>query len=172
MRPYKSLWTLGAAAPLAAAAVLAAAPQASAGVGDAGVGNAHVVSNGSKLTVDFTSAVSDQAADATEARNVAASLVGEWAGQLVDEAARNDTPQQAPTCRATATATDPNGATGTASAAVNPGFSATQLEFPDQAAGTKWGAGDLDHFTVELTCTDMQLGNISRAVIDQDAIAM
>lgn len=172
MRPDKSRWTLAVSAPLALAAVLAAAPQAGAGVGGAAVSSPHVVSAGGTLTVEFTSAVSDQAADTAEARNVAASLVGDWAGQLVDEAAREN-PPHASTCRVNATATDPNGATGTASAAVPTGIGQTQLTIPDQAAGTKWGVGDLDHFTVQLTCTDTGMGgSISRAVIDQDEVAV
>lgn len=172
MRPDKSRWTLAASAPLAIAAVLAAAPQATAGVAGAAVSNPHVVSNGSTLTVDFTSAVSDQAADAAEARNVAASFVGEWAGQLIDEAARNN-PPSASTCRVKATASDPDGAAGTASAAVPSGIGDVQLAIPDQAAGTKWGVGDLDHFTMELTCTDTGMGgSVSRAVVDQDETAI
>jgi hypothetical protein len=172
MRPDKSRWTLAASAPLALAAVLAAAPQAGAGVGGAAVSSPHVAADGT-LTVEFTSAVSDQAADAAEARNVAASFVGEWAGQLIDEAARNNPPHAAATCRANATATDPNGATGTASADVPTGLNDTRLVIPDQAPRTKWGVGDLDHFTVELVCTDTGTGgSVSRAVIDQDETAV
>jgi hypothetical protein len=172
MRPDKSRWTLAASAPLALAAVLAAAPQATAGVAGAALSNPRVLTDGGTLSVDFTSAVSDQAADTAEARNVAASLVGEWAGQLIDDAARNNPPRVS-TCQVKATATDPDGAAGTASAAVPSGVGDTPLTIPDQAAGTKWGVGDLDHFTVELTCTDTGAGgSVSRAVIDQDETAV
>lgn len=172
MSPRTTLRTLGVAAPLAVAALLAAAPQAVAGVADAAVNNPQVVDQGGKLAVDFTSAVSDQTADAAEAREVAAGLVGDWAGQLVDQAERDNPPRNA-TCQATATATDPNGATGTASVPVPTGYADTMLQIPDQAPGTtKWGVGDLDHFTVNVTCTDMTAGGgISKAVIDEDAIA-
>jgi len=161
MRPDKSRWTLAASAPLALAAVLAAAPQAGAGVGGAAVSSPHVAADGT-LTVEFTSAVSDQAADAAEARNVAASFVGEWAGQLIDEAARNNPPHAAATCRANATATDPNGATGTASADVPTGLNDTRVTYHEPA---KWIARlrATGHGGPFLLKTEMEAGHGGRS---------
>jgi hypothetical protein len=170
MKPHRSLRALAAATPLAVATLLAAAPQASAGISDAALNNPHVLEHGAKLSVEFSSAISDSAADAATARKVADSLVGTWAGDLVDEAMRN-APASTSTCRVAATAIDPDGAAGTVSAAIPAGVANTELDIPDQTPGTTWGAGDLDHFTVQLTCTDTQRGNVSRTVLDEDQTA-
>lgn len=171
MKPStKTLRTLTAAAPLAFAALLAAAPQASAAIGGAVVDNPHVVDQGRALSVSFGTAVTDAATDNAIARNVANTFLGDWAGPLM-QAAMQNAPQPASTCHMTMTATDPNGARGTVSGPVQSGVVANDLSIPDQAPGTKWGAGDMDHFAVEVTCADAERGTqMSKATIEQDQI--
>ena len=167
----KSLRAVAAATPLAIAAILAAAPQASAGISDAALNNPHVLDHGNTLGLTFSSAVSDQATDNAIARNIADDFIGNWAGGLLESAMRNE-PPDASTCDVTVTATDPDGAKGTVSAAVPAGVTNNELAIPDQAPGAKWRAGDVDHFNVQLTCTDAQHGNrMSKAILDQDQAA-
>ena len=171
MKPPKSLRALAVATPLALAASLASAPLASAGINDAALNNPHVLDQGTMLGVVFNSAISDDTTDNAIARNTADTFVGNWAGALVEYALRN-TPPRVSTCRVIATATDSDGATGTTSAAVPAGVTHIELDIPDQAPHTKWGIGDLDHFAVQLTCTDTQRGTQeSKATIDQDETA-
>lgn len=172
MNAPKSLRALAVAAPVAVAAVLASAPLAGAAVGDAGMTDPHVIDQGNKLAVTLGSTVSNDAADNAMARAMTERLVGGWAGDLVDYAVRNNTPAQAQTCRATVTAIDPDGAAGTASALVPTGASNMELDIVDQAAGTKWAVGDVDHFTLQFTCTGAkQAGNMAQTILDEDQIA-
>jgi hypothetical protein len=171
MKPPTFLRVLTAATPLALAAVLAGAAQADAAIGDAGVDNPHVLNHGATLRVTLESAVSNQAADDALARNMADSVAGSWIGGMIDYAIRNS-PQRPTTCQATATATDPNGATGTGSATVPVGMTTTQIDIADQTPGTTWAVGDIDHLNVQVTCADGR-GNsqVAKATLDQDALA-
>lgn len=169
MNSAARLRALTAAAPLALAAILASAPQASAGISDAALGNTHVLNHGYTLGVVISSAISDDSTDYASARNVADAFAGNWVGNLVNDAARN-TPPSVTTCRVAVTATDPDGATGSASAAVPTGVANVGLNIPDQARGTKWGVGDFDHYAVRLTCS-AQGGNVNEVTLDQDEIA-
>jgi hypothetical protein len=170
MKPRKSLGALAVATPLAVAAVLAAAPQAGASIADATMNNPQVLDHGSMLSIMFSSTISGDATDAAAAQNVAAGLAGSGVGALVDYALQHS-PQQTSTCRVTATATDPDGAGGTASADVPVGMTENEIRIPDQVHGTKWGKGDLDHFNVQLVCAQNQRGNVSKAILDQDGVA-
>jgi hypothetical protein len=172
MQSLKSLRTLTTVSALAVAGVLAAAPLADAAIGAAGLNAPTVADQGKTLNVPVT-LVSDEASstDTTAARNVADSLVGSWIGDLMDYAERN-TPPAEPSCQVTATATDPDGATGTASASIPAGTSVSSLAIADQTNGTVWGVGDLDHFTLKFTCTDAHRNaQLSQATIDQEAVA-
>jgi len=171
MKPAKSLRALTAATPIAFLAVLASAPQASAGIGDAVLGSPQVMHDGNTLGVLFSSTVTDQGTDNAIAQKVTEAFLGSWADGLVDSAVHN-APPSVSTCRVTVTATDPNGATGTTSAVVPTGMNSNELEIPDQVHGTKWGVGDLDQFSVQLTCTDNQRGGqVSKVTLDQTEIA-
>jgi len=110
-------------------------------------------------------------ADDALARNMADSVAGSWIGGMIDYAIRNS-PQRPTTCQATATATDPNGATGTGSATVPVGMTTTQIDIADQTPGTTWAVGDIDHLNVQVTCADGR-GNsqVAKATLDQDALA-
>jgi hypothetical protein len=164
----RTLRTLTAAAPLAVAALMAAAPQASAAIGGAALENPHVADQGRTLNVTLGSAITDAATDNAIAGGVAQSLLGGWAGNLMQYAAQH-APQPEAACRATVTATDPNGAHGSVSTVVKPGVADNQLNIPDQARGTTWASGDVDHFTAQITCSDTKRGTqISRATIEQD----
>jgi hypothetical protein len=159
-------------AALAVAGVLAAAPLANAAIGAAGLTAPSVADHGRTLNVPVT-LVSDEAAgtDTTAARSMADALVGDWVGDLMDYAQRNTPPAQ-PSCQVKATATDPDGATGTASASLAAGTSVSTLAIPDQANGTVWGVGDNDHFNLKFTCADAHRNTqLSQADIDQDAVA-
>jgi hypothetical protein len=170
MKPRKSLGALAVATPLAVATVLAAAPQAGAAIADAAMNNPQVLDHGNTLSIMFSSTISSDAADDAAAQNVATGLGGNVVGGLVDYALRHS-PQQISTCRVTATATDPDGAGGTASADVPAGVTENEIRIPDQVHGTKWGKGDVDHFNVQLNCAQDQRGNVSKAILDQDAAA-
>lgn len=176
MDSRNSLRALAAATPLALAAILAAAPQASAAIAGADVQNPHVINHGRTLSIVFDSAVSNQSADTAAAQQLADSLVGNWAGGLIEYAmqhapAQSATPD-ASTCHLTATATDPNGARGTATAEIPAGVTSTTVAIPDQAPGTAWGVGDVDQFSMQLTCTDTQRGaQMGKATIVQDETA-
>lgn len=171
MKPPTFLRVLTAATPLALAAVLAGAAQADAAISDAGVDNPQVLNHGATLRVTLESAVSDQAADDALARKMADSVAGDWIGGVIDYAIRN-APQRPTTCRASATATDPNGATGTGSATVPVGVATTQIDLPDQTPGTKWAAGDVDHLSVQVTCDDGRGDTqVEKATLDRDALA-
>jgi hypothetical protein len=171
MKPSTSLRALTAATPLALFALLASTPQASAEIGGTALNNARVLGHGATLGVVFTSAVSNDATDNANARKAASALAGNWVGGLVDYALRN-TPPHVSTCRLTTTVTDPNGATGTASAIVPAGVANNVLDVPDQTPGTTWGVGDFDHFDSQFACTDAQSGSqLSKVIIAQDATA-
>jgi hypothetical protein len=130
-----------------------------------------VTHDGKTLGVLFSSTVTDQGTDNAIAQKVTEAFLGGWADGLVDSAVRN-APPSVSTCRATVTATDPNGATGSTSVVVPTGMTSSELEIPDQAHGTKWGVGDLDQFSVELTCTDSHRGaQVSKVTVDQSEIA-
>ena len=172
MQPAKSLRAVTAASPLALAAILAAAPQASAGINGATLDNPRVLDSGKTLSVMLSSDISDDTTDDAVARNVADTFAGDWAGGLIENAMRN-TPRRVSTCRVTATASDPNGATGTASTAVPTGVTSKELRFPARAPGGKWGVGDVDHFAVQLACTgDQKATPVGKATIDQDETAV
>jgi hypothetical protein len=171
MKPPTFLRVLTAATPLALAVVLGAATQADAAIGDAGLESPHVLNHGATLRVTLETAVSNQAADDALARNVAESVAGNWIGGVIDDAIRNS-PSRPTTCQATATASDPNGATGTGSATVPVGMANTQIDIADQTPGTKWAIGDVDHLNVQVTCADGQRGSqVEKATLDQDALA-
>jgi hypothetical protein len=170
MQPLTPVRTVTAAAAVALAGLLAAAPQASAAIGAAALHTPHVADDGANLVVPLD-ATADQAAGMAMARKVADSLAGTWLSGLIQDATANAAPT-APTCRATVTATDSNGAAGTATEILPAQGAAKPLTIPDQTRGTRWGVGDVDHFTLKMTCTDTsrnsQLSDIS---VDQDAIA-
>lgn len=172
MRPLTALRTVTATVSLALAGVLAAAPTASAAVGVAGLNTPQILDNGATLRVPVN-VTADQAADTALARNVADEFLGDWAAGLIDAAARNAPPTMR-TCLVTAQVTDPNGASGTASATVAAGTSLNSLDVPNQVRGAHWGAGDFDHLAVKTTCTDTSArGNASHSevTVDQDAFA-
>jgi hypothetical protein len=168
MNSPKAVRTLTTVTPMALAAILGAAAPAAADISDATLHNPHVLNNGSTLGVEFSSTAT--ATDKAAAQSVAAALGGGWISGLIDYAAQN-APQDTSTCRVTATAKDPDGATGTATATLAPGTTTTELAIADQVRGTKWGIGDRDNFKVQLTCTDSQDGNIRRVTVDDDQIA-
>lgn len=171
MKPPTPLRVLTAATPLALAVVLGGAAQADAAIGDAGVDSPHVLNQGATLRVTLESAVSDQAADNALARSMADSLAGNWIGGVIDYAIRNS-PSRPTTCQATATATDPNGATGTGSATVPVGMANTQIDIADQTPGTRWAVGDVDHLNVQVTCDDGRGDTqVQKATLDEDALA-
>jgi hypothetical protein len=171
MKHAKSLRALTVATPLAFAAVLASAPLASAGIGDAALGSPHVTHNGDTLGVLFSSTITDQGTDDAVAQKVTEAFLGDWANGLIESAVHN-APPSVSTCRVTVTATDPSGATGTTSAVIPTGVTTSELDIPDQAHGTKWGVGDLDDFSVQVTCTDNQRGGqVSKVIVDQNEIA-
>lgn len=172
MHTPTSLRAVTAAAPLALAAVLASAPQASAGINGVTLTNPRVLDSGKTLSVTLDSDISDAATDNAIARKVADTFAGDWAGGLIENAMRN-TPPRPSTCRVTATASDSNGATGTASATLPTGVSNKELDFPARTPGAKWGVGNVDHFAIQLACTDDQNATpVGRATIDQDEIAV
>jgi hypothetical protein len=166
----KSLLALTATTPLALAAVLAAAPQAGAAVGGAMVDGPRVLDNGRTLSVVLDSAITDANTDSAMAQEVAGALAGEGIGDLVAYALRNGPPQTS-ACNATVTATDPDGARGTASAALRTGQASNEIRVPDQAAGTRWGVGDFDRFDVRIECTAPPGAGMSVTTVDQDGIA-
>jgi len=179
MQPLTPLRTVTAAATVALFGVLAAAPQASAAIGAAALNTPHVVDGGRSLSVPLD-ASADQAAGVAMAQKVADSLAGTWLGSLIQDAtAASAAPagsaaSAAPTstCRATVAATDSNGAAGTATEILPATGSAKPLTIPDQTRGTRWGAGDVDHFTLKMTCTDTRNNSqLSDVTVDQDAIA-
>jgi hypothetical protein len=170
MKPRKSLGALAVATPFAVAAVLAAAPQAGAAIADASMNNPQVLDHGDTLSVMFDSTISSDATDQAAAQTVATGLAGNWVGGLVDYALRHS-PQQTSACRVTATATDPDGAGGTASAEIPAGTTENEIRIPDQVRGTKWGKDDIDHFNVQLTCAQNRQGNVSKAILDQNGTA-
>jgi hypothetical protein len=171
MKP-PTLRVLTVATPLALAAVLGAAAQADASIGDAGLDNPHVLNHGATLRVTLESEVSNQAADDAAAQRVADSLAGNWLGGVIEYAIKN-APQHTPTtCTATANATDSDGAAGSATVAVPTGVTNTQIDLADQTAGAKFAAGDIEHLSVRLTCTDGANNSQSdTAVVARDAIA-
>ncbi len=170
MQVLTSLRTLTTAASLTLAGVLAAAPMASAAIGGAAVDTPRVLDHGRTLSVPFDVA-GDEVGDSAAAQNVAASMVGGWAGQLIAYAAANS-PQDPATCRATVTAADSDGAKGTASVQIPAGVTRETVGVADQARDTTWGVGDVDHFTLKVTCTDAHRNSqLSEVEVDQDAIA-
>jgi hypothetical protein len=170
MQPLTSLRTAAAAASVALVGILAAAPQANAATDPAALTSPQVQDGGRSLVVPLD-VTGDRLAGTTAARELANSLAGTWLGDLIDYAARNSTPSSA-TCRAAVTATDSNGATGSAVEVIRSGAASVPLTIPDQAPGTRWGAGDIDHFTTKLTCTDDRTASkLSEITVDQDAIA-
>lgn len=190
MQPLTSLRTAGAAAAAASVAlvgVLAAAPQADAAVAAAAINAPHVLDHGKNLSVPLNASNDQTAADdAALAQSLADSLAGTWIGGIIDyatsHAASADAAPQAgsnsaapattTTCRATVTAKDPSGATGTASELVPAGRDAAPLTVPDQAAGTRWGVGDLDHFTLRFTCSAKGgSSQLSDVTIAEDAVS-
>lgn len=77
------------------------------------------------------------------------------------------------TCQVSVTASDPDGAFGTTVDTTVPvGQSARELRVVDQAPGTDWAAGDLDHFAGQIACEDNATGAIVAMVtIDEDHVA-
>jgi len=172
MPPLTPLRTGAGAATATLVGVLAVfCPQASAATGGDAVDAApHVVDGGKSLRVPID-ASADQVAGTMMARQVADSFAGTWLGGLLQYAADNSAAAK-PTCRATVTATDSNGATGTASEVVAEQGDAAPLTIANRTHGVRWGAGDVDHFTYKMTCTDMRNGSqLSNVTVDQDAIA-
>lgn len=169
MQSLTSLRAVTTAASLALAGVLGAASQANAAINTPVIDTPNVVDGGKTLNVPI-GAVTGEIADPAVARNMAAALVGGWVGSLVEDAAA-EAPSIASTCQVTVRATDPDGATGTAAATVPADGSISSLSVPDQARGTRWGVGDLDHIDLKLTCTDTR-GNtrLSEVTYDQGAI--
>jgi hypothetical protein len=75
-------------------------------------------------------------------------------------------------CEATVTATDPDGATGTATVGIPNGHASTEIDIPDTAPGTAWGHGDTDHLAGQIVCSDAQTGAVLGMVaLDEDRTA-
>lgn len=147
-----------AAVPLAAAVILPAAPQASAGLIDGSLNNLHVLDQANILGALVNSRIGDSNNNNGNGRNIDFG------------ATMRDAPGV--TCEITATATDPDGATGTVSVAVPAADAQTELYFRDQRSGTRWGVGDLDHVAGQLTCSDARTGAlVGMVAIDTDEIA-
>ena len=165
-----SVRTLTTAASLALASVFAAAPSASAAIGDPTLNTPRVLDNGRTLSVPFDVSA-DEVGNTAMAQDLAASLVGGWAGQLIGYAAAN-APQDPATCHATVTATDSDGAAGSASVDIPAGARTETAAIVDQARGTRWGVGDVDHFNLKFACTDVHRNSkLSEVEVDQAAIA-
>lgn len=161
MSSSRSLRTMAAATPLAVAVILAAAPQASAGLIDGSLNNLHVADKSNILGALLNSHITDLPNNNANTRN--------------DGNRNNSIRAAAPTamCELTITATDPDGATGTASIAVPPDAAyAHEIQIPDQAPSTKWHVGDVDHLVGQLACSDTETGAlVGLVVIDEDETA-
>lgn len=171
MQPLTPLRTVAAVATAALAGVLAVAPEASAAIGTSALtAPPHVLDQGRTLSVPFD-ASADQAAGTAMARQVADSFAGTWLGSVLQYAA-TDAANTKPTCRETATATDANGATGTATEIVPDQGTAAPLAIANRTPGVRWGAGDIEHLTLKMTCTDARNNSqLSDVTLDQDAVA-
>ena len=171
MQPLTPLRTAAAVATAALAGVLAVAPEASAAIGTAALtAPPRVMDEGRSLRVPFDAAA-DQAAGAAMAQQVADSFAGGWLGGVLQYAAA-DAANAGSTCRETVTATDSNGAAGTATEIVPDQGDAAPLTIANRTRGVRWGAGDIDHFTLKMTCTDARNGSqLSNVTLDQDAVA-
>lgn len=172
MDRLKTVSPLILAGPLALGTILAGAPQASAAISGVVPSSPRVLDNGKTLNVTFSSDITDAASDNAIARDVAGALGGNGLGDLV-KYALSKAPTRTSNCRATVTATDSDGATGTASAAVPVGATNVAVNLPDQTPGTKWGVGDRDRLNVTLICTDSRSGaQLSEVTIDRDETAV
>lgn len=162
MRIRRPARALAAAAPLALALVLAAAPQASAGILDGSANNLEVLDHISAL-----STIINSDADFNDNANRRNRGNGDepFAGAMRDAGPPAE-------CEATVTATDPDGATGTATTALPTGQASTELDIPDTAPGTAWGHGDTDHLAGQIVCSDARTGAVLGMVsIDVDRTA-
>jgi hypothetical protein len=165
-----SVRTLTVATSLALTGVFAGAPLASAAIGDPTLNTPRVLDNGRTLSVPFDVSA-DEVGNTAMAQDLAASLVGGWAGQLIGYAAAN-APQDPATCHATVTANDSNGARGRASVDIPAGVTTETVAIANEARETKWGVGDVDHFTLKFACTDVHRNSkLSEVEVDQAAIA-
>lgn len=171
MQPLTPLRTAAAAGAAALAGLLAAAPQASAAIGPTGLGDSpRVLDGGRSLTVPLDGASADQAAGIATAQQMADSFAGSWLGGVLQYAADHSA-TTTPTCRVTVAATDPNGAAGTATALLPNQGTAAPLTIMNRTKGARWGAGDVDHFSTKMTCTDMRDNSqLSNVTMDQDAV--
>jgi hypothetical protein len=150
-------------APLAAITVTAAVAgigPASAGLIDGSLNNLHLADRADILTAMLNSNV---VSDANNNRNVTRMRPL----PLVDRDTTGDR------CEATLTATDPDGAAGTAAFQVAATAEAhTELRITDQVPGTVWHRGDVDHFAGQLVCYDARTGAvIGMVAIDEDLTA-
>ncbi|MBR7833928.1 hypothetical protein KDL01_11665 [Actinospica durhamensis] len=162
--------TFTVAASLALTAVFAAAPLASAAIGDPSLNTPRVLDNGRTLSLPFDVSA-DEVGNTAMAQDLAASLVGGWAGQLIGYAAAN-AQQEPATCHATVTANDSDGARGTGSVDVPAGATMETVAIADEARDTRWGVGDVDHFTLKFACTDVHRNSkLSEVEVEQAAIA-
>jgi hypothetical protein len=164
----RPLRTVLAATPIALTAVLATAGQAGAGMVGITVLNPTVLDHGRTLRVTVGGTMSQSEADAT-ARTMLSTLVGPWAGDLLTHAQQAAPPQDS-ACRVTVTVTDPDGATGTASAVIPAGATSRQIDIRDEAGGTVWRAGDVDQFQTQQVC-DGAGGSVHETIADQSAMA-
>lgn len=170
----KPLRTLTAAAPLALTALtallLSAAP-ADAGVGATTIDNPRVTGNGSTLTAELSTTITDQSTDNAVAQNVADSFLGSWGADVISYALQNSPPRVS-TCQATVTATDPDGATGTATTTVPTGTTTQQITLRNQTPGATWRVGDSDRFATRVVCTDTGNGaQVTTVSVDQEETA-
>ncbi|WP_034265962.1 hypothetical protein [Actinospica robiniae] len=171
MHSLTPLRTAAAAAAAALAGVLAVAPQASAAIGSAGFGTPPRVTDGGRsLTVPLDGVSADQAAGVATAQQMADSFAGSWLGGVLQYAADHSA-SATPTCRMTVAVTDPNGAAGSATEVLPDQGTVAPLTIMNRTKGTRWGAGDVDHFSTKTTCTDMRgNGQLSNVTQDQDAV--
>ncbi|GAA1980718.1 hypothetical protein [Catenulispora subtropica] len=139
------------AVALAAVTTLATVEPAHAGLIDGSLNNLHAVKNSNALGAVFSSNI------AIEERNES-NHHGHLAKHSlsVADADSNSVPRR---CEATVTVTDSDGASGTMTVVIPVDVPAsTQVSIPDQAPGTAWHAGDMDHVTGHLACYDTRTG--------------
>lgn len=168
MQPLTPLRTAAAAA---LAGVLAVAPQASAAIGTAGLGTPPRVMDGGRNLAVPIDASADQVAGTETAQQMADSFAGSWLGGVLQYAADHSAATPS-TCRVTVAATDSNGAAGSATEIIPDQGAAAPLAIANRTKGARWGAGDVDHFTTKMTCTNARDNSqLSNVTLDQDAIA-